>query len=235
MGATSGILSILFLSGLLGSLGHCLGMCGPLVLMVGVQLRTTGLAPWPHLALYHGARLAVYSLLGAIAGTLGSLLRLGPQLNRAAGVLSLVLGALVLLFGLAYLGWRPLDLRAGTGGWLNRAMGRALQRGGRSGALLLGALNGLLPCGLVYSALLVAATAGGPLPGLLGMASFGAGTVPALLLVGAGAGALSARARQIALRVAGGLIVLVGVQLALRGMAALGWVPSLRLGGLVLW
>jgi sulfite exporter TauE/SafE len=92
-----------------------------------------------------------------------------------------------------------------------------------------------LPCGLVYSALLVAASTGGPLSGGLGMVSFGIGTLPPLLLVGIGAAAVSVKARQRLTRIAGALIIVVGLQLLLRGMAALGVVPHLHLGRLVLW
>jgi sulfite exporter TauE/SafE len=98
----------------------------------------------------------------------------------------------------------------------------------------MGALNGLLPCGLVYSALLVTASSSGALPGALGMFLFGAGTIPALLVIGIGARVLSVRTRQALARGAGFLIVLIGLQLSLRGAAALGIVPSLRLGGLVI-
>jgi hypothetical protein len=101
--------------------------------------------------------------------------------------------------------------------------------------LALGALNGLLPCGLVYSALLVAASTGGLLMGAAGMIAFGLGTLPALLVVGVGAGALSARVRQVFVRVAGLLIVLVGVQLMLRGLAGWGVVPHFHLGKVMLW
>jgi sulfite exporter TauE/SafE len=101
--------------------------------------------------------------------------------------------------------------------------------------LALGALNGLLPCGLVYSALLVAASTGSLLMGAAGMAVFGLGTLPALLVMGIGAGALSARVRQAFVRVAGVLIVVVGVQLVLRGLAGWGVLPHLHLGRVMLW
>jgi sulfite exporter TauE/SafE len=229
------VYGVLLLSGFVGSLGHCLGMCGPLVLMVGLQLRTRGLAALPYHLLYHLARVAVYALLGAIVGAVGSLLGLGSGLNRLAGAISLALGLVVVLLGLGYLGWLPLGRLDASAGWLSQAMGRALKRGGTLGVVLLGAINGLLPCGLVYSALLLAATTGGALPAALGMALFGLGTLPALVVVGVGAGTLSARFRQVLTRIAGAVIVVAGLQLALRGLAALGAIPHLQVGGLVIW
>jgi uncharacterized protein len=233
--ATAGLYTALLLSGLLGSLGHCLGMCGPLVVMLGLRLPVQGPAAWPLYLLYHGARVAVYALLGLVAGALGSLLGLGAALNRLAGAASLALGLGVVLLGLGYLGWLPLGWLMGAGGRLDRLMGRALQQGGLRGVALTGALNGLLPCGLVYSALLASATAGGAGPGALGMLMFGAGTMPALLVVGVGAGALSRRSRQAWSRLAGGFIIVVGAQLALRGAAALRWMPHLQVGSVMLW
>jgi len=228
-------LGALFLSGLVGSLGHCLGMCGPLVTMFGVQLEARGLAGVPYHLLYHTSRVGVYALLGALVGGLGSAMGLGEPLGSAAGMLSLLLGLGIVLLGLGYLGWLPLGRFEGASAWVSHAMGRALQRGGAAGVLALGALNGLLPCGLVYSALLVTASTGSPLAGALGMVVFGVGTLPALMVVGVGAGALSIRVRQAAVRVAGVLIVIVGMQLALRGLAAWGVVPHLHLGRVMLW
>jgi sulfite exporter TauE/SafE len=228
-------LGTLLLSGLVGSLGHCLGMCGPLVLMVGLQLQKSGRSGLPYHFLYHGARITVYAIMGVLVGFIGSLLGLAGRLNDVAGIASLLLGMGVVLFGLGYLGWLPLGRMEGGGAWVSKAMGQALKRGGTPGIALLGALNGLLPCGLVYSALLVAASSGGPLSGGLGMVSFGAGTVAPLILVGIGAAAVSVEARQRLVRVAGVLIIVVGLQLMLRGMAALGLVPHLHLGRLVLW
>ena len=63
----------------------------------------------------------------------------------------------------------------------------------------------------------------------------GAGTIPALLVIGLGAGALSVRVRQTMVRVAGVFIIIVGVQLALRGLAAMGALPHLQLGRLLVW
>lgn len=235
MSSNIGIFGALLFSGLLGSLGHCTGMCGPLVMMVGMQMKSHGLAAIPHYLLYHGARIAIYTLLGTVVGGVGSLLGLGARLSRLAGGISLVLGIGIIFLGMSSLGWLPLGRIEGNGAWLNQAMSQALRRGGRWGVILMGALNGLLPCGLVYSALLVAASSGGALPGALGMFLFGAGTIPVLLVIGFGAGALSVRTRQVLAHGAGFLIMLIGLQLSLRGAATLGIVPSLRLGGLVIW
>jgi hypothetical protein len=110
-----------------------------------------------------------------------------------------------------------------------------LQQGGWRGVVALGALNGLLPCGLVYSALLLAASTGEAGRGALGMALFGLGTFPALLTLDLGAGALGVRFRQTMMRLAGGLMLLVGLQLVLRGGAALHFWPHLNWGGFVVW
>ncbi|MEJ2301817.1 MAG: sulfite exporter TauE/SafE family protein [Anaerolineales bacterium] len=230
------MISALFLSGLLGSLGHCLGMCGPLVLMVGAQF---GGVAWtralPRYLLYHASRIVVYGLLGSIAGVLGSLVGLGGGLNHITGTISLILGAGIILLGLRYLGWLPLGKLEGSSEVVGRMMNKALRRGGLQGLASLGALNGLLPCGLVYSALLAAAATGAPLKAAVAMVAFGAGTLPALLVLGLGAGMLSIPSRQFMSRVAGLLVMLIGVQLILRGAAGLGWMGHWKPAGLMIF
>jgi sulfite exporter TauE/SafE len=230
------LFTALAVSGFLGSLGHCLGMCGPLVIMVGVQRTRSGKGNtfFVHLV-YHSARIAVYGILGSFMGALGSLMGIGTQFADAAGTLSVTLGVGVILFGLGYLGWPPLSRLAETSGWLSRRMGQALHRGGFRGIMILGALNGLLPCGLVYSALLSAAATDSAIWGGVAMMLFGAATIPALMTVGVGAHMLSAGARQLLVRLAGAMILAVGVQLILRGMATLDLVPHLHWREIVLW
>ncbi len=274
-----GTLGALFLAGLLGGLGHCLGMCGPLVALAGIRLReqraarelpagatvaagqegaaqgpgASACAPavrsavqpaavraiprflvGPTLA-YHGARIVVYGALGAVVGAAGSLLGLAGRVTALGAVVGIVLGVAVLGMGLGYAGLLPGIARERAGRWWGRTAGWALRRPGLSGAVLLGALNGLLPCGLVYGALLVAATTGRAATGALFMAVFGVATFPALALVQAGAGAFNPRRRQWLLRAAGVVVVLIGIQLCLRGLATLGVAPSVHLGGLMLW
>jgi sulfite exporter TauE/SafE len=100
VGINIGVYGVLLVSGLLGSLGHCMGMCGPLVMMVGLQMKNRGVATILYYLLYHGARIAVYMLLGAVVGGIGSLLGLGARLSQIAGVISLVLGTSIILLGM---------------------------------------------------------------------------------------------------------------------------------------
>ena len=195
-------------AGLLGS-GHCLGMCGGIVgaLSLGVpperRRRIGGLLPW-QLA-YNLGRVATYVALGALAGwagaTVGSLLP--PHAARGAGRL---LAALFLVgMGLYLLGvpvlLAPFE-RLGARLWRRiEPLGRRLLRPrALPHALALGAVWGLLPCGLVYSMLAVAAVAGGAGRGAATMAAFGAGTLPALLLAGLASGWFGRLARAAALR-----------------------------------
>ena len=273
-------LGALALAGLLGGLGHCAGMCGPLVALVGIKLRERESGAPPAAAgaavaaaggavvganpaagraagaaaggasrsgrgslsvvgstlIYHGARVGVYTVLGAIVGTAGSLFGAASGITTLAAAVSLVLGAAVITLGLGYVGLLPPILQERGAGWWDRAASWALRRPGRSGAGLLGALNGLLPCGLVYGALLVSAGTGSTAAGALCMLIFGLATLPALVIIQTGAATFLGPGRRVWLiRAAGVIVLLIGIQLVLRGLAALGVLPSLYLGKLMLW
>jgi sulfite exporter TauE/SafE len=230
------IYGALLVTGLVGSLGHCLGMCGPLVWMVGLQIEAKGMVVLLRYLVYHGARVTVYALLGAFVAGISSLLAPGARLGMWPGVLSMVLGLGVALLGLGYLGWLPMLQTPRLGRLWHQAQSWALPKARHpAGLALIGALNGLLPCALVYSALLTVAASRRVTSGALGMLAFGVGTAPALLVVGWSARALGARVRKRLARVAGFLIGLIGLQLILRGLAALSIVPHLRVGKVMLW
>jgi uncharacterized protein len=238
-------LAALALTGLLGGLGHCTGMCGPLVALAAIKLgqnRVTeeGCRPprrivFATVAAYHAARVAVYAALGAVLGAVGSLLGLAGGLSTLGAVVSIVLGLAVLGVAAGYAGILPRVARRYGARWWTVATSRTLRRPGFATAFLLGALNGLLPCGLVYGALLVAAGTGAPGGGALAMAVFGVATLPALVIIQAGASLFAGRRRTWLMRVAALVMFLAGIQLCLRGLASLGVVPSVSLGGLMLW
>ena len=236
------------LLGLLGSAGHCVGMCSGVTLV----LTRSGVVRGWGLLLAHVGRVLSYGLLGGLAGSLG--LVMGQMAHGAAGhhhqaqgvtALNVVQGGLALLaaimaiyMALALIGRLPspeLYLTKLTRRWRK---GMQLVGNGRFGLLtplIAGLLWGLLPCGLVLTALLTAAVAATPMQGALVMLVFGVGTWPMLLAV-----TLLARTKpttpRVWLRSAAALIVcLFGIQMALRGLAAWGWVAHMQVGQVMLW
>ncbi len=201
-----------FLLGLTGSL-HCAGMCGPLVLALP---RTAG-SRWLHVLgrlAYNAGRVFTYAAFGLVFGLVGkSLALVGVQrwvsIGLGVALLAAVLLARADLFRLP---------TAWTTGWLKPALGRQLRRRGVGALAVLGLLNGLLPCGLVYVAC-AGAAAMGTVWGAVGyMIVFGLGTVPMMLAL-----ALSGSAIQTSLRVRLQKAIpfclgLVAVLLILRGL-----------------
>lgn len=177
---------------LLGSL-HCAGMCGAFVVFAvgGAENKA---ALWRLQAAYHGGRLATYALLGALAGTVGSLVDLAArqaQLQHAAAWLA---GGMMVLVGLASLArlWGGLRLPAAKPPaflTLAIAAGHRLSMGWTPvrRALVIGLLTTLLPCGFLWTFALSAAGTGSPWMGAAVMAAFWIGTVPVLAALGAGA------------------------------------------------
>jgi hypothetical protein len=192
------------------SFAHCLGMCGPLIAAASRLGGEQGDRPSFHLR-YSLGRSTSYALLGALAGGLGSVVSLGSRLVGWQHALSLLSGVLLILAGLNLVGWH------GPAPRLVLAAGNRIQAGFRGLArvprwwtpLGLGVLNGLLPCGLVYSGLSLAVATGSIGWGALVMAAFGMGTWPALIALGyvAGRFTLAWRAR---LRAVGAIAVIAG-------------------------
>lgn len=198
---------LVFLTGLVGGFGHCVGMCGPLVGALGfgegvAAGRSGSLRPVGGFhAAYHAGRVLTYTLIGGVLGWLGAagvLARLaGPAwITPAQRWISLVAGAAMVAMGLALAG-APLFARlrgrvsAGIplGSWFSRASA-TLARRGATAALPLGMLMGLLPCGFLLTIEVQALAAGSPAAGAATMLAFGIGTVPALAAFGVASGAL---------------------------------------------
>lgn len=161
--------------GLLGGL-HCAGMCGPL--MIALPPGAPGRARFvAGRVLYQLGRTATYAALGIAAGLAGRTLTL-------AGVqqgVSIALGVLLLVGLLVSPRFLQLPWAAGAFLHLRRWMGTFLHRRSLVAMTTLGALNGLLPCGLVYAACAGAAATGAALPGAAYMTLFGLGTIPVML------------------------------------------------------
>jgi uncharacterized protein len=180
----------LFLAGLLGST-HCVGMCGGIATALGAAAGGARRA-WQPL-LYHLGRIASYAAAGAIAGGAGEAAGFAFDVSRWSALLRLGTALIVIVIGLdialGALGrarWLRVPERWGAALWrrLAPAAQRALPAAAVPRTLALGLLWGWLPCGLVYSALLAAAVAGGAVRGAATMVAFGLGTVPAMATLG---------------------------------------------------
>lgn len=212
-----GVLSALFLAGLLGSVSHCVGMCGPFVLaQVGARLErvpAAGMTEWHRLAgaaaaPYHLGRATTYALLGSLAGGITGGLATLPALRHLAASLLALAAAMFLLGALRQAGlWPGQGQVGGTPGWLGRLLGPffASPVGWRGYGLGLGL--GFLPCGLLYSALAAAASTGSALAGAFGMTAFVMGTVPALVVTGVLGHLAGRRFRSLAGVVVPGLMI----------------------------
>ncbi len=214
----------LFMLGLLGT-GHCIGMCGPLVVALPGQTRRLS----AHLA-YHAGRLTTYAVTGALMGAAGSgLMQLasavgGDPLVWVARVqvgISLLAGLFLLFFGLSRLGfvvepqWLAIAVPHRMPGW-RRLVSKASDRRGNLDLFLMGLLLGGLPCGLSYAAFAKALAGAQLLSGALMALVFGLGTLPGMLAVGLGAAAFLARFRRQADILAGLIMLAMGANLLVK-------------------
>ena len=203
------LLSALVL-GLLGG-GHCLGMCGGLMgaLTMAIPPEQRG-KRLRLLVAYNLGRISSYTLAGLLIGLAGWAVASSP----AAMVLRVVAALLLISMGLYLAGWWSGLTRVeaiGKGLWrhIQPVASRLMPVTSLPRALLLGALWGWLPCGLVYSTLLWAASQGDALDSALLMLAFGVGTLPVLIATGLAAERLTALLRKRGVRVAGGVLVIL--------------------------
>lgn len=164
--------------GFLGSF-HCIGMCGPIALAVPVK-RTSRFSVFFGALTYNTGRVVTYAAMGLLFGLLGK----GFQLAGWQSTLSVLLGITILLIVFvpkanvlnsgSHLLYKPVEkLKSG----IRKLFGTHSYQG----LFLIGLLNGLLPCGLVYLGVAGSVATGDAINGSLFMAAFGLGTLPAML------------------------------------------------------
>lgn len=171
------MLTTAFLLGLFGSF-HCLGMCGPIAL----AMRTPHASKTRQLAdrgLYHIGRTAAYVSIGAVAGLLGQAL----IFSGFQTYLAYFSGGLMILIGLFAVNLDSFLFKIPAFQQfyqkVSDLLGQLLKK--QQGVLLIGYLNGFLPCGLVYMALFGALATGSYWEGMAYMGLFGMGTIPMML------------------------------------------------------
>jgi len=178
------IISIAFL----GSFGHCIGMCGGIVLAystIKIEPASSKVSKTVAHLLYNFGRVLTYTTLGAIFGALGGVVIFS---NTANAVLLIVAGVAMILAGLSLMGkikfLTIIEHSISSSNFYKKSFQKILHSKSNVSFFVLGMLNGLLPCGFVYFFAITAASTASPLSGALVMFIFGISTVPAMFSLG---------------------------------------------------
>ncbi len=201
---------------------HCIGMCGSIIgtltLSLSREVRARKQLLTPFVLSYNLGRIVSYSMAGLIAGSLRYALEL-PFGVQGYRMLQITASLIMAACGFYIAGWFPrfayLERLGGRLWRLLEPLGRRiLPVANLSQAFLFGMIWGWLPCGLVYTALALAATAGSPSRGALAMAAFGMGTLPAVMGVGIMTNWMVRLAKMRRFRVGAGVFVILLASLA---------------------
>ena len=212
-------MSILLTALLLGLMGsfHCLGMCGPIAFILPVDRNNRAKMSLQTL-LYHLGRMTAYALIGLVFGYLGKGISLVGFQQKVSLILGIVMVILAFVPASKVLRLKPLA------GWnkfvyfVKNSLSAYLQKRSTLGFYVIGFFNGLLPCGLVYIALVGAMATGDPIMGALYMAIFGLGTAPMMTLAIYLGNFVSVKVRNNINKLIPYAVALVGILFILRGL-----------------
>ena len=218
-----------FMMGFLGSM-HCIGMCGGLV---GALTMSKPKLWWGGLMSYQAGRVMTYMILGLIAGLIGAGLHSLAWFEHMQRGIIVFTGIMMIAFGLNLAGWLPdpfskaaSSLVASLG--ISRLIGRAAGSDKPVSWAVVGLMNGLLPCGLVYAALAFGLASGGVIESGMIMLAFGLGTIPAMTFVPVLVRNITPDGRGLILKIAAILVIVLGVMMMLRGTD---WMRQMMHGG----
>jgi sulfite exporter TauE/SafE len=208
---------LLIACGGLAGAGHCLGMCGGFALRLGLSPGSTR-RRLTRQVVYGLGRVFSYVALGVVVGAAG--MRLGllaPTFVDVQGWLSVAAGVLLIMSAFVSFGLRLWPRAPATGCLLPGFYGELMRSARATHVLLGGVINGLLPCGLVYTYLALAAATAHPWEGGVVMGLFGLGTLPALAALGLVGGGIPLRWQMSLRRIGAWCILLTGLLTLLRG------------------
>jgi len=210
------MIALAFGLGIAGSL-HCLGMCGPLVLASSNVNRTDIIGRLLHVSLYHFGRIMTYGLLGILFGSIGHIIAIG-SFQKVFTILS---GLILIIIFLMSLDLEKLLFKSDSyRGFFYKVQNKVASLFSnlmKKSPLYVGIFNGLLPCGLVYLALMGSLTTGSPSVGWLFMVAFGAGTLPMMLSVHLGMTMIRFKRLSSLRKIFPVLHLLMGIYLIYRG------------------
>ena len=210
------LLSALLL-GLMGSF-HCAGMCGPIAIALPLHGSTAAQKVLGGI-LYNLGRVITYGIMGALFGMLGQ----GLQMMGFQQKISVVMGVLMIIsvvFPSLFKNQYKLDKSwSRFVGKLKKSLGTLLSIHSFKSLFLIGLLNGLLPCGLVYMAIAGAIGTGEVVLGTFYMLLFGLGTIPMMLAISLAGNLFSSAIRKKINKLIPIMVVLVGIFFILRGLS----------------
>ena len=228
MSFTDPIYLIFLTTGFSVGFGHCIGMCGPIVVSLSLS-RKERPAFVPHL-LYNSGRITTYALLGGLAGLTGSFVGVAHRIAGIQKGAMIFAGVVIILMGFAMSGWirwggifgdayKPL-------GFITKGFQKLSAAKSVFAYYPLGMVLGFLPCGPVYTALIASAGAGvdvqstyrGFMSGSGVMIAFGIGTLPALLLVGKLSDLGWLKARAFIYKIGAVFMILAGAYFIFKGI-----------------
>lgn len=208
---------IALMTGLVGSL-HCIGMCGPIAVALPL-----GQKSWAHRVAggitYNIGRTLTYATLGALFGLLGQGLEMAG-LQKWASILIGIVMILSVMFPVLFRGKIKFEqLFFGYAGRLAGQFRKLFAVSSFPSLFIIGLLNGLLPCGLVYVAIAGAINTNDVLSGVIYMVLFGLGTIPVMLAIPLVGNLIGKNFRKRFKGVLAGFIVVLGIIFILRGLA----------------
>jgi len=205
------------MTGLVGSL-HCIGMCGPIAVALPL-----GNKSWFHKffgsIVYNTGRVATYAMLGVIFGLLGQGIEMAGLQQWASIGLGIVL-ILSVLFPVLFKGQVNIDrFFFGFAGKLIGRFRKLFSISSYSSLLVIGLLNGLLPCGLVYVAIAGAINTNDIVNGAIYMIIFGVGTIPIMASIPVVGNLIGTNIRKRFKGVVSAFIIILGIIFILRGLS----------------
>ncbi|MDQ0067061.1 sulfite exporter TauE/SafE family protein [Chryseobacterium lathyri] len=196
---------------------HCIGMCGPIALSMGLTKKQATNFYLQNLT-YQFGRIFTYSLLGAVLGIVGE----GFEMAGFQQYLTIIAGILLIMMALFSFGGKDFASKIP---FLSKFLfsiksnlGRLLQKADYRSRFTTGLLNGFLPCGMVYMALTASLAAGGVWQGASYMALFGLGTLPFMFAVVLAGNLMNQAFRIKILKAVPVIMIILGGLFILRGL-----------------
>jgi|SRR6218665_1815118 len=202
--------------GLISSL-HCIGMCGPIAMMLPVAHNNPAKKTTQTLT-YHLGRITAYGTIGLLFGLIGKgfyLAGIQQQLSIFAGIFMIIVVLIPESFFAKYNFSKPIYRLISS---VKSALGKKFKNKSYQSLFTIGLLNGFLPCGLVYAALFGAIAMQSVSLGILYMALFGVGTVPLMSGIVYFKELMTLSFRSKIQKAIPFMIVLIGILFILRGM-----------------